>query len=227
MRLIIFGPPGCGKGTYSARLKEIAGVRKISTGDIIRAEIRSGSELGREFESRVKKGLLVPDEIVNEILRKELERNGDNFILDGYPRTIDQAKFLLGLTKIDALINIKLHDEVLMEKICARRICSNTACDGNYNIADIHRTIGEIEYILPPILPKVEGVCDKCGSRLIQRPDDTPDIIKERLEVYYEQSKPVLDFLRGKVPFAEVWMNRPVEQVVGNIVKGLKDLKLL
>lgn len=208
-------------------MKEIAGVRKISTGDIIRAEIKAGTGLGKEFESRVKKGLLVPDELINEIVRKELERNGDNFILDGYPRTIDQAKFLLALTQIDALINIKLHDEVLVEKICARRICANTACDGNYNLANIHRIIDGIEYILPPLLPKVEGICDKCGSRLIKRPDDVPEIIKERLETYYKQSRPVLDFLKGKVPFVEVWMNRPVEEVVGSIVQGLKDLKLL
>lgn len=228
MKLIIFGPPGSGKGTYSRGLKEKIGIEKISTGDILRAEIKSGSEIGKKFANYVKDGKLVPDEIVNEIVRKKISEINDNFILDGYPRTIGQANFLLNLTKIDAIININVHDEILVEKISARRICSNPNCDGNYNIADIRKKIDGIEYFLPPLLPKNDMKCDKCGSDLIQRSDDKPEIIKKRIEIYYEQTKPVLEFLKSKnIPIVDVWMCKPPEQVVDEIIDKLKNLNLL
>ena len=225
MKLIIFGPPGSGKGTYSRILREKFGIEKISTGDILRAEIKAGSKIGKIAESYIKSGKLVPDEIVNKIVE---ERIGNNFILDGYPRTIEQAKYLLRLTKIDAIINIKVHEEILIEKICGRRICSNPNCDGNYNIADIRTTIEDVEYILPPLLPKNDMKCDKCGSELIQRADDKPEVIKNRINVYREQTKPVFEFsVANKIPVVEVWMNRPPDQVVDKIVEKLKKLNLI
>ncbi|MEM7826503.1 MAG: nucleoside monophosphate kinase, partial [Candidatus Aenigmatarchaeota archaeon] len=124
MKLIIFGPPGSGKGTYSSRLKEILGIDKIATGDIFRAAIKEGNVLGKMVESYISKGELVPDNIVIEVVRQELSKKG-NFILDGFPRTIEQAKALEEIAKIDAIILIKAHDEILIEKVCARRICSN------------------------------------------------------------------------------------------------------
>jgi adenylate kinase len=222
MKLIIFGPPGSGKGTYSSRLKEKFGLERIATGEIFRAAIKEGSVLGKMVESYVAKGELGPDEIAIEVVKKEIEGK-ENFILDGFPRTIKQAEALELMAKIDAIILINCHDEILVEKISARRICSNPACDGNYNIADIHKTIDGIEYILPPLLPKKDMVCDKCGSPLIQRKDDVPEVIKERLEVYKKQSLPVIEYYRKKkVPFVEVWMNRPPEEVVDKIIEGLK-----
>ncbi|MGQ9514992.1 MAG: adenylate kinase family protein [Thermoproteota archaeon] len=228
MKLIIFGPPGSGKGTYSSRIRERFGLTKISTGDIFREEIKKQTELGRRIEGFLKNGELVPDEIVIEVVNQKL-KNMNDYILDGYPRTLEQARALDKVSKIDAIININVNEEILIEKISSRRICSNPTCDGNYNIADIHRTIDGIEYILPPLLPKDDMKCDKCGSALIQREDDKPSVIKERLKVYEKQSKPVIEYYKQrkdyKIPFIEVLMNRPPEEVVENIVKELVALQ--
>jgi adenylate kinase len=227
MKLIIFGPPGSGKGTYSSRLKEIFGLEKISTGDIFREEIKKGSELGKKVENYLKEGKLVPDEIVIEVVKEKI-KNLDNFILDGFPRTVEQAKALDKMAKIDAIIKINAHEEILIEKISGRRICSNPKCDGNYNVADIHKIIDGIEYILPPLLPKEDMKCDKCGSPLIQRDDDKPEVVRQRLKIYEEQSKPVLEYYKrkrkNKIPMIEIWMNRPPEQVVQKIVEELKKI---
>lgn len=225
MKLIIFGPPGSGKGTYSAILKQKLGIEKISSGDVFRAEIKNQSELGKKVEIYIKQGLLVPDEIVIEIIKKIIDMKKDNFILDGFPRTIKQAEWLINYIKIDAVIKINVHDEILVEKISARRICSNPNCDGNYNIANIDKTIDGIHYKLPPLLPKNDMICDKCGSKLVQRDDDKPEIIKERLKIYYQQTKPVEEFLKSKnIKFIEVWMNRDPENVTNEIITKLKYL---
>jgi len=227
LKLIIFGPPGSGKGTYSMRLKEKYGLEKISTGDIFREEIKKGTELGKRIENYLKEGKLVPDETVIEVVERKL-KGLDNFILDGFPRTVEQAKALDRITKIDAIIKINAHKEILIEKISARRICSNPKCDGNYNVADIKKVIDGIEYILPPLLPKNDMKCDKCGSPLIQRDDDRPEVIEERLKVYEQQSKPVIEYYqkKGTVPFIEIWMNRPPEEVVEKIVKALEQMNI-
>jgi adenylate kinase len=229
MKLIIFGPPGSGKGTYSAKLKEKYGLEKVSTGDIFREEIKKGTKLGKAIEHFLKEGKLVPDEIVIEVVENKL-KHLDNFILDGYPRTVEQAKALDKITRIDAIIRINAAKEVLVEKISARRICSNPKCDGNYNIADIKKTVDGVDYFLPPLLPKNDMVCDKCGSPLIQRDDDNPKTVEERLKVYENQSKPVLDYYEskkvGKVPILDIWMNRPPEITVEKIIDGLKALKI-
>lgn len=223
-KLIIFGPPGSGKGTYSSRLREIFNLEKISTGDIFREEIKKRSKLGKEIERFVKEGRLVPDEIVIEVVNEKI-KNLTNFILDGYPRTIEQAEALDKVTKMDAIIKINVHDEILIEKIAGRRICSNPECASIYNIADIKKTIEGITYVLPPILPKNDMKCDKCGSPLIQREDDRSEVIRERLKVYEKQSKPVLEHYRKSgLQFIEVWMNRPLEEIVEKIVKEINKL---
>ena len=209
------------------RLKEKYGLEKISTGDIFREEIKKGTELGKRIENYLKEGKLVPDETVIEVVERKL-KGLDNFILDGFPRTVEQAKALDRITKIDAIIKINAHKEILIEKISARRICSNPKCDGNYNVADIKKVIDGIEYILPPLLPKNDMKCDKCGSPLIQRDDDRPEVIEERLKVYEQQSKPVIEYYqkKGTVPFIEIWMNRPPEEVVEKIVKALEQMNI-
>jgi Adenylate kinase and related kinases len=209
------------------RLKEKYGLEKISTGDIFREEIKKGTELGKRIENYLKEGKLVPDETVIEVVERKL-KGLDNFILDGFPRTVEQAKALDRITKIDAIIKINAHKEILIEKISARRICSNPKCDGNYNVADIKKVIEGIEYILPPLLPKNDMKCDKCGSPLIQRDDDRPEVIEERLKVYEQQSKPVIEYYqkKGTVPFIEIWMNRPPEEVVEKIVKALEQMNI-
>jgi len=222
MKLIIFGPPGSGKGTYSTGLKARFGLEKISTGDMFREEIKKSTGLGKRIENYLREGKLVPDDVVIEAVTLKLE-SSDNYILDGYPRTMTQAKALDEIANIDAIININVHEDILLEKITARRICSNTKCDGNYNIADIHKIIGGTEYILPPLLPKDDMRCDKCGSPLIQREDDKPNVIKDRLRVYQDQSKPVIDYYRGigRIPFIEVWMNKAPEAIVDEIAGKL------
>jgi len=227
MKLIIFGPPGSGKGTYSSKLKEIFGVEKIATGDIFREEIKKGSELGKKVEKYVKEGKLVPDEIVIEVVKEKI-KNLENFILDGFPRTVNQAKELLKITKIDAIIKLNMHEEILVEKMLGRRICSNPKCDGNYNIANTHKVVEGIEYYLPALLPKNDMKCDKCGSPLIQREDDKEEIIRQRIKIYEEQTKPVLEFFKNetKIPIIEIWVNRPVEEIVNRLIEELKKLKI-
>lgn len=227
LKLIIFGPPGSGKGTYSARLKDQFGLEKIATGDIFREQIKNQTEMGKQIENILKEGKLVPDDVVIKVVKSKL-KGLDNFILDGFPRTIEQAKALQKIVKINAIIMINAHPEVLIEKISGRRICSNSKCDGNYNVADIQKTINNIEYTLPPLLPKDDMKCDKCNSPLIQRDDDTPRVINERLRVYEQQSQPVLEFYKKqkKIPIVEVWMNRPPQVVVNTIVEKLKSTLL-
>lgn len=230
MNLIIFGPPGSGKGTYSQRIAPKLNIVKISTGDIFRDNIKRETELGKKVKDLLAAGKLVPDDVTNEILKNRISESDakKGFILDGYPRTDDQANFLLKISNIDAVINIIAPIEILIEKALARRVCSNTKCDGNFNIADIKKTIDGIDYELPPLLPKKEGICDKCGSKLIQRGDDNEKTINDRLKVYDDQIKPVETFLRKntEIPFVDVYMNRPPDEVVENILSGLKKIGL-
>jgi adenylate kinase len=147
------------------------------------------------------------------------------FILDGYPRTIPQAEFLGTITKIDGILNLILPDEILIEKLSARRVCEK--CGDIYNVADISREVDGVRYILPPMSPKVAGKCDKCGSAIIQRPDDAAEVIKERLEVYKKQSQPVMDYYKGKLPFVDIHVTRGPEIMVDKILDMLKEADLV
>jgi len=223
MNFIIFGPPGAGKGTYSRRLHERLGIAAISTGDIFRQNISDGTELGKRVESILAAGQLVPDDITNEIVRQRLQEPDceKGFILDGYPRTIPQAGFLDGVKKIDAILNLIVPDEILIEKLSARRVCEK--CGDIYNVADIDREIDGIHYKLPPMSPNIEGKCDKCSSAIIQRPDDAAEVIRERLEVYKKQSAPVMAFYKGKVPFVDIHVTRGPDIMLGKILDMLKE----
>ena len=178
LKAIIFGAPGAGKGTYASRLQAKLGVEVIATGDIFRELMKEDSELGRKVRGYVEKGLLVPDEVVVEVLKQRLSKipKGKGFILDGYPRTLDQAKILDSITKIDVILLLDVPDWIIIERLSTRRICRN--CGTVYNIRFLK--------------PKVEGVCDKCGGPLYQRSDDNPEVIKKRLQVYQEQTKTTL-----------------------------------
>lgn len=226
MNLVIFGAPGSGKGTYSSRLAPRLNILKISTGDIVRDEIKNKTKLGKLIADYNNKGQLVPDEIIIKIVKEQLSKpeakNGS--ILDGYPRTVEQAKALDKMIKIDAIINLNVPEEILIEKISARRQCRN--CGDMYNLADINKVIDGVDYILPPMLPKKEGVCDKCGGELYQRDDDKPEIVKERLKVYEKQSKPVIDFYKGKIKFLNITVNRGPEIMTEKIANDIKKLGL-
>jgi adenylate kinase len=216
VKAVIFGAPGAGKGTYASRLQSRLDVDVIAMGDIFREMLKEDSELGRKVKSYVEKGLLVPDDVVNDVLRQRLAKvpAGKGFILDGYPRTVEQAETLETIVKIDVVILLVVPDWIIVERLSSRRICSN--CGTVYNIRFLK--------------PKVEGVCDKCGGRLYQRPDDTPEVIKKRIQVYEEQTQPILRRFKEKnVPFVLAHCDKlemPPETVVEGIVRDLQKLGL-
>jgi len=192
MNLILLGAPGAGKGTQAEVISEHLHIPTISTGNIIREALKSGSEMGEKARSYMDKGALVPDEIVIGIIKERLAeedcRNG--FILDGFPRTIPQAEALdrMGIV-IDRVIDIEVADDVIARRVSSRRVC--LACGATYHI-DYQK-------------PSVEGVCDKCGDTLVQRKDDHPDTVKDRLHVYHEQTEPLKAYYEksGKLRIVE------------------------
>jgi adenylate kinase len=216
MKAVIFGAPGSGKGTYASRLQARLGVDVIAMGDIFREMMKQDSELGKTIKSYVEKGQLVPDDIVNEVLKQRLAKgpSGKGFILDGYPRTVQQASTLENIVKIDVVILLMVPDWIIVERLSTRRICRN--CGTVYNIRFLK--------------PKVEGVCDKCGGQLYQRSDDTKEVIERRLKVYEEQTQPILEsFKEKKVPFVIALCDKlevSPEIVVESIVKDLQKLNL-
>lgn len=216
MNAIIFGAPGSGKGTYSSRLQSKLGVEVISTGDIFRELMKENSELGKKVRGFVEKGLLVPEDVVVDVLKQRLSKipKGKGFILDGFPRTLEQAKILDSISKIDVILVLDVPDWIIIERLSSRRICRN--CGTVYNIRFLKS--------------KVEGVCDKCSGSLYQRSDDNPEVIKQRLQVYQDQTKPLLEyFKRKKLPFlvsSTTSLDQPPEPIVDKIVAELKTLKL-
>ena len=192
MNLILLGAPGAGKGTQAEVISERLHSPTISTGNIIREALKSGSEMGEKARSYMDKGALVPDEIVIGIIKERLAKDdcANGFILDGFPRTIPQAEALdrMGVV-IDRVIDIEVADDVIAQRVSGRRVC--LACGATYHI-DYKK-------------PSVDGVCDKCGDTLVQRKDDHPDTVKERLSVYHEQTEPLKSYYEqtGKLKIVE------------------------
>ena len=189
MKLILLGAPGAGKGTVAKLLTAIDGSVQISTGDILRGAVQAGTALGKQAEAYMKAGDLVPDELIMGIMEKRLQEPdcAQGFLLDGFPRTIPQAEALkellarLGIT-LDKAVNIDVPRDVILDRLCTRRTCENPECQAIYNVKSNP--------------PKQEGVCDKCGSPVIQRQDETEEAIGHRLEVYNEKTAPLIDFYR-------------------------------
>jgi adenylate kinase len=216
MNLIILGPPGSGKGTYASRLQSELGVPVLATGDIFREMVEVESPLSQEIRTFMSRGELVPDKAAIEVLRDRLLQDGfrNGFILDGYPRTVVQARALEAFSKVSAIIHLIVPEWIVVERLSSRRICEK--CGKVYNLRFLK--------------PEKEDTCDKCGGRLLQRIDDTPRIIKERLKVYAKQTKPLLEYYAGRVPFVEFRCERidiPPEDAVAEIVGRLKELNLV
>jgi adenylate kinase len=216
MKAIIFGAPGAGKGTYSSRLQTKLSVDVIAMGDIFRESVKQDTELGKKVKSYVEKGALVPDSVVIEVLKERLSRvpKGKGFILDGFPRTIEQADTLEGITSIDVILQLDVPDEIIIQRLSSRRICKK--CGEVYNIRFLK--------------PKKEGICDKCGGELYLRADDNPEVIKNRLQVYKDQTEPLIVYYKKKqVPFVVSGtksLDAPPDPMVAKMLEELKQLKL-
>ena len=213
MNIVILGPPGVGKGTYAGFLSKKYNIPKISVGDLFRRAIKDETELGKKIKDYVSSGDLVPDEIVIELVKNRLQ--GDDckggFLLDGYPRTVPQAEAMGKFKKIDAALNFVAPDEVIMSRIGGRRTCSK--CGAIYHVKNVP--------------PKVEGICDRCGRRLIQRSDEKLQVIKNRLVVYREKTKPVVDYLRKQGLLVDIDAHYSIEEmdkIISQCEKHLQDL---
>ncbi len=212
MNILIMGGPGAGKGTMSAKIVEKFGVLHISTGDIFRSEVGNKTELGMKAKEYMNQGLLVPDEVTNPMVKSYLEKQDTTkgYLLDGYPRTLAQAEAFAELVKgsdleIDMVLTLDIPFEVLSERITGRRLCKN--CGAIYHIKN-HP-------------PKVEGICDKCGSELYQRKDDTEESLKVRLEEYSKNAEPILNFYDSKVKTINA--NQDVNKVFEDILSALEN----
>ncbi len=185
MNILIFGPPGSGKSTHSMHIVEKYGLSYVSSGDIIRGEIEQGTPLGREMATYLSRGDLIPDTIVNTLIISKLRRQRENFILDGYPRTPEQVLSLENYLydhgiKLDLAMEIFITKGESVERISGRRICPN--CGAVYHVK------------YNP--PKIQGICDRCGSRLVQRPDDKEGVVKKRYMIYTRNMEPIIKFYR-------------------------------
>lgn len=189
MKIIMLGAPGAGKGTQAKQIADKYRIPHISTGDIFRANIKNGTELGKKAKQYMDQGLLVPDELTCDLVMDRIGQDDceNGFILDGFPRTIPQAEVLdKALTelgdKIDYAIDVDVPDENIIKRMGGRRAC--LSCGATYHIEHVP--------------PKKEGICDKCGSELVLRDDDKPETVKNRLNVYHEQTQPLIDFYTRK-----------------------------
>jgi len=201
MKLIIFGPPGAGKGTISSFISKEFKLNHISTGDLIRNEVKSNSELGERMNEIITTGNLLPDDMMLELLKKQLPK--DNFILDGYPRNIEQAKELEKITNMDKIIFLVVAEEEIINRLTKRTQCSK--CKKIYGKN------------FPPKDPKV---CDICGEEVISRSDDNEEVIKHRIDVYDEQTLPLEDYYLDKM--ISIDANRKVELVLTDVKKALQ-----
>lgn len=216
MNILIMGGPGAGKGTMSAKIVEKFNVNHISTGDIFRSEISNGTKLGLEAKSYMDQGKLVPDEITNSMVKHYLESLNDKksgFLLDGYPRTLDQAKAFDALSAgtdlaISVVIEMEIPFEVLAQRVTGRRLCKG--CGAIYHIESNPS--------------KQDGVCDKCGASLYQRKDDTIESLQVRLQEYQNQTQPVLKFYEEKGLVRTINADQPIEKVWENVEKALNQI---
>lgn len=214
MKIIMLGAPGAGKGTQAKKIAEKYKIPHISTGDIFRANIKNGTELGNKAKTYMDQGLLVPDELVVDLVVDRVKQDDcvNGYVLDGFPRTIPQAEALdaalavIGET-IDYAINVEVPDENIIRRMSGRRAC--VGCGATYHLVHIP--------------PKTEGICDTCGNELILRDDDKPETVEKRLNVYHDQTQPLIDYYTNKNVLVEVDGTVDMADVFAAIVKILGE----
>jgi adenylate kinase len=211
MKIIMFGPPGSGKGTHASILSREFNIPHISTGDMLREEIKNNTKIAKKMEDYTKRGQLVPDDIVVEILQKRISQSDcrTGFILDGFPRTVPQAEALEKTVKPDVVINLDVPDAIIIERLSTRLTCRN--CGAIYNE---HR-----------LKPGADRTCEKCAGQLYKRNDDQPQVIQERLKAYEKQTKPLIDYYQRK-HLIETIRDRevcpPPEKTANQIINSIK-----
>lgn len=209
--LILLGPPGVGKGTVGEKLSGILKIPLISTGDLLREHIKKKTELGLKAKEYMENGYLVPDDIVVSVLVERIREDDckNGFILDGFPRNINQAEILENFINKEnvKVIYLTADDEFLVNRLSNRRICEN--CGAIYHLINIP--------------PKVNGICDKCGGKLVQREDDKEDVVRNRLKVYHSATSPLLDYYRNRRKFFVVPGDGKLEETISNILKIEED----
>lgn len=212
MKIIMLGAPGAGKGTQAKKIAEKYQVPHVSTGDIFRANIKEGTELGKKAKTYMDAGKLVPDELTVDLLMDRISKEDcvNGYVLDGFPRTIPQAECLEAALnergeKIDYAVNVEVPDENIINRMGGRRAC--LTCGATYHLVYIPT--------------KVEGICDHCGSELVLREDDKPETVQKRLLVYHEQTQPLIDFYKERDVLREVDGTQDMAEVFADIVKIL------
>ena len=209
MKIIMLGAPGAGKGTQAKQIADKYSIPHISTGDIFRANIKNGTELGKKAKQYMDQGALVPDELTCDLVMDRIQQDDckNGFVLDGFPRTIPQAEALdaaLGKIneKMDYAIDVDVPDENIVNRMSGRRACLN--CGATYHLISIP--------------PKVEGICDRCGSEIVLREDDKPETVQKRLKVYHEQTQPLTDYYKNQGILKSVDGTQPMDEVFKAIV---------
>jgi adenylate kinase len=205
-KVLILGPPGAGKGTQSTRIAEEFDVEHVSTGDMLRANKDMETEHGTPREY-MEAGDLVPDEVMEAVVEEGLSGR-EGFVLDGYPRTLEQAEFLEGVTDLEVILYVEVPREELIDRLTGRRVCDD--CGTNYHV----------EYDQP----ETEGVCDECGGNLIQREDDQADTVRNRLDVYHENTAPVVEHYEDRTAFVTVDGDRAPDAVWDDVRAAIADV---
>jgi len=215
MNIVMFGAPGVGKGTYSKAIKGELGIPHISTGDIFRDNIKQETELGKQIKELIGRGEFVSDEITIEIVKQRLQEEDckEGYLLDGFPRTLPQAKALREFAKVDVVLNFIAAEETIIQRLSGRRICKKCGA--------IYHTMNK--------KPKEENMCDNCNVELFHRPDDQPEAIKERLRIYNEQTQPLIDFYKEEGLLKEVDASPDFathgEQILNSMRSILNEIK--
>ena len=217
MIIIMLGAPGTGKGTVAGLLQEKLGIKQVSTGDIFRKNIKEGTELGKLAEKYISKGNLVPDDVTVKVVEDRLNEPDveSGIILDGFPRTVKQAEELDKILerkgkKVDKVINLTTPDEEIIERIVNRRVCSNQECKAVYNL------------ILNP--PKKDGICDKCGSELVTRKDDTEETVRARLKNYFEQTSPLVEYYEKQGVLLTELVSKSINKLGKDVAEEIAEI---